>query len=136
MGTHEEVLAYFENDRFASMQGISIEQVGDGSAVCSVQLGAEHCNAAGSVQGGLIFTLADFAFAVAANSQSIGTVTLDATIHFLKPGLAGRLTATATRTAATRTISVYRVDITDEGGSLIAQSTVTGFTKQPRPAGE
>ena len=44
---------------------VEIEEVDDGYAKCSLEIQPHHLNAANTVMGGAIFTLADFAFAVA-----------------------------------------------------------------------
>ena len=67
---------FFKDDRFQKLVGVNIEEVGDGYAVCGVNLDENHFNADGIVQGGVIYTLADSAFAVAANSGEFFTVTL------------------------------------------------------------
>lgn len=54
-----------------------------------------HLNAAGTVQGGALFTLADFAFAVAANAGGVLTVSLQNSISFLRAAKPARLTARA-----------------------------------------
>ena len=64
----EEARAYFEKDRFATENGIVIEEVSPASAVCTMEITARHRNAEGGVMGGAIFTLVDLAYAAAANS--------------------------------------------------------------------
>ena len=70
----------FSQDLYAmEVTGVKIERVeyleeegkGKGSALCSVDLKAEHRNAVGGVMGGVLFTLADLAFAAAANSECL-----------------------------------------------------------------
>lgn len=129
MKTIEEIRAYFENDRFATEQGMVIDSVDEDSAVCSVTLCDGHNNAVGIVQGGLVFTLADFAFAVAVNHEVAETVTLDSMIHFLRPSTGTRLIATATCEHRSRTICVYRVDVVDDNGVAVAKVSTTGYTR-------
>ena len=129
MKTIDEIRAFFRGDLFASGQGISIDSVAEDTATCSVELGPGHLNAVGSAQGGLIFTLADFAFAVAANNQVAGTVTLNSTISYLRPPKGCRLTATATCIKRGRNVCFYQVSVNDETGNMIAQVSTTGYTK-------
>ena len=63
----EQIQKVFANDRFATDNGAVIEQVDEGYAKCWLEIQPHHLNAAGTVMGGAIFTLADFAFAVASN---------------------------------------------------------------------
>ena len=132
MRTLEELRALFEADRFAMEAGIGIDSAADGEAVCSLALGPGHLNAEGYPQGGLMYTLADFAFAVAANHSRPVTVTLDGTIHYMKATRAKRLSAKAVPRSAGRTTCVYEVLITDEAGNEVALATFTGYTKRPK----
>ncbi|MDL2252608.1 PaaI family thioesterase [Ruminococcaceae bacterium OttesenSCG-928-I18] len=127
MKTIEEIRAHFQKDRFAAKLGIQIERAGQGEAVCSVQVTEEQKNALGRVQGGFLFTLADFTFAVAANSRQMGTVTLDSHIHYLAAPADGRLTAMAVPKSTGGRISVYEVFIRDEHGQEVALMTATGY---------
>lgn len=140
MKNTEEMRAILENDCFATGAGIVLGQVEDGCAVCSVQLGPQHLNAAGVAQGGLVFTLADFAFAAAANSclpSGAGTaVTLNCDIHYFSgPGEGQRLVATATPASLGRRITVYQVDVRTEEDTPVALATITGYVKSARPQG-
>ena len=75
--TLEEVRKIFEGDRFATENGAVIEEIGEHSATCSLVITDSHCNAMGAVMGGTYFMLADFAFAVAANWEKMGCVSLE-----------------------------------------------------------
>jgi acyl-CoA thioesterase len=130
MRTLEELRQYFGGDHFAVRLGIAIEAVSEREAVCSLALDGTHLNAQGTAQGGVIFTLADFAFAVAANAVSPGTVTLNAGIQYLAPGTGARLVATARPVGASGRTSVYQVTVCGEKGRLVAIMTATGFAKQ------
>ena len=62
----------FEKDRFATDNGAVIDEVDDHYAKCSLKIEDRHRNAMGAVMGGVYFTLADFALAVASNWQEMG----------------------------------------------------------------
>ena len=66
----------FEGDLFVT-QGLSavIDDAAYGWARCSMDIEPRHCNALGIPMGGTMFTLADFAFAVAANQNGRAVVT-------------------------------------------------------------
>lgn len=128
MASIEELKEYFGNDQFAVHQGVEITGLAEDGATCSVALQKTHFNALGYVQGGMIFTLADFTFAVAANSRQYGAVTVNSTINFLRPAQGTRLDARATLVSGGR-ICVYRVDVTDDGGKTVAVATITGYMK-------
>ena len=66
----------FIQDLFVSEGlGAVIDEADYGYARCSMEIQPRHCNALGIPMGGTIFTLADFAFAVAANQRGRDVVT-------------------------------------------------------------
>ncbi len=124
----------FANDTFATeATGIHIDYVDEDTTVCSLQLDNRHLNAKGSVMGGVIFTLADFAFAIAANSsilaeqkESLQWVSSSSTIHFLSSPKGHSLIATTTRIKQGRTQALFQVSITDSYNRQIALVSTTG----------
>lgn len=125
--TLEEVRRIFEGDRFATENGAVIEEIGDHSAVCSLVITDSHRNAMGAVMGGTYFMLADFAFAVAANWQKIGCVSLHSDISFLSAAKGKKLIAKAICVKNGKTTSCYRIDVMDDLGNLTAMVTATGY---------
>jgi len=125
--TLEEVKKIFEGDRFATENGAVIEEIGDHSAVCSLVITDLHRNAMGAVMGGTYFMLADFAFAVAANWEKMGCVSLRSDISFLGAAKGEKLIAKAVCVKEGKTTACYRVDVTDELGNLAATVTATGY---------
>ena len=125
--TLEEVRNIFEGDRFATENGAVIEEIGDHSAICSLVITNSHRNAMGAVMGGTYFMLADFAFAVAANWEKMGCVSLRSDISFLGPAKGEKLIAKAVCIKDGRTTVCYRVNVTDEYGNLTATVTATGY---------
>jgi acyl-CoA thioesterase len=79
-----------------------------------------HINGVGLVHGGALFTLADFAFAAAANSHEEVAVAINASISYLKGVKAGTLYAEAEEISNSRKISTYSIRVTDSSGQLIA----------------
>lgn len=123
----EEVRKIFEGDRFATENGAVIEEIGERSATCSLIITDSHRNAMGAVMGGTYFMLADFAFAVAANHEKMGCVSLRSDISFLGSAKGEKLIAKAVCIKDGRTTACYRVDVTDNLGNLTATVTVTGY---------
>jgi len=73
------------------------------------------------VHGGAIFTLADFTFAVAANTHGTVTVAINGNMSFMKAAFKGGiLTATATEVSINPKLGTYTVNVTDDNGDLIA----------------
>ena len=138
MGTFENIdaaRAYFEGDRFAMENGITIDALDEEGSACSVALTSRHKNAMGNAMGGAIFTLADIAFAVAANHRHHPTVAQQVSVNFLNAGRGARLIARAACKKDGRGSCVYNVDVTDETGRDVAQIVVTGFKLPKRDIG-
>ena len=130
MLTMDELKNYFAADRFAILTtGIEIISASPEKAVCRMPIKDIHLNAGNVVQGGAVFTLADFAFAVAANSEGIITVSMSSNISFLKPATGEYLTATATRIAKTRHSCLYEIYVGNDAGNTVAHCTMNGFIK-------
>ena len=72
-----------ENDRFATFIGIELVEMEPGYAMakCYRRKSLKWCN---MIQGGAIFTLADFAFAAAANASGQITVGINANIAYFR----------------------------------------------------
>ena len=125
--TLDDVREKFSQDRFATVNGAVIDAVDEGYAQCSVKLNETHRNALGDVMGGAIFTLADFAFAVASNWNKNPQVSLNASISFLGRAKGERLIAKAQKIKEGRTTCYYEVKVGDELGNQVAHMTSSGF---------
>ena len=109
-----ETREFFKADRFA------VEAAG---AVI------EDAREAGAVMGGAIFTLADFAFAVAANCGGGAiTVSLNSQITYLSGAKGVKLIAEANCVRQGKTTCYYRVTVSDELGTQVAEVVTTGYT--------
>jgi acyl-CoA thioesterase len=87
--------------------------------------------------GGLVFTLADTAFAIACNEDERVTVAGGADITFLKSTTSGQtLTATAVRRARSGRTGLYDIRVTDETGDLVAEVRGRSITTDRRPPAE
>lgn len=123
----------FEADHFSTLVGIEIVSVGDHQACCRLQVQPHHRNAMGVAMGGCQYTLADFAAAVAANSEyieegAIHFVTLNSTIHYLAPARAEVLVADCLALKHGRTTALYQTNIHAEGDSrllAVVQTTMS-----------
>ena len=130
MSRLEEAREFFKADIFATQTtGIVIEEVADGYARCSLETEEKHMAAHHHVMGGALFTMADFAFAVAANgfAEKI-TVSQHVSMTFLSPAKGRELLAEARCLKAGRTTCLYQVDVRDELGTYVAHGEVNGFT--------
>lgn len=124
-----EVREIFKGDRFAAENGMVIDEIGDHYAKCSVKLTDVHRNAMGGVMGGVHFTLADFAFAVASNWQHMGTVALSTDIAFIGGVKGDSLTAVAELVKDGRSVNCYHITVKDNLGNIVADVKTVGFHK-------
>lgn len=129
MPTIEELTKRFQGDRFAAQAGVEIREAEPGRALCAMPLRPCHMNANNTPMGGAVFTLADFAYAVASNGFTDRIiVSQQVAITFLAPAKGTELLAEAKCLKSGRTTCLYEVDVRDELGTYVAHATVNGFT--------
>jgi acyl-CoA thioesterase len=116
----QKIEAFFQKDKFAELTGIKLLDVSEGRAKAMLEITDNHLNSAGTVHGGVIFTLADFAFEVASNSYGTLAVAINAQISFFKAVSAGVLYAEAKELSLHPKLASYTIDVTNETGELIA----------------
>lgn len=131
MPTLEQAKAFFANDRYATeATGIVIEEARQGYARCRLDLDARHRNAVGGVMGGVMFTMADFVFAISTNFEVPSTVTTVANISFLSAAKGDTLYGESRLIKDGRSTCVYEVSITDNTGTTVALVTMHGMHLQ------
>ena len=119
---------YFGQDQYSAQQtGIEILDAKNGYAKCSLRIEDKHKNAQGRVMGGVIFTMADYAFAIAANLGRSPTVTHTSQIVYLSFTSGNVLFAETEKIREGRKTCFYKIMITDDTGAEIAYVTTTGF---------
>jgi acyl-CoA thioesterase len=134
----EFVREVFADDRYLALTDVVIEEIGEDYCRCSMEIAPKHLNIANRVQGGAIYTLADSAFAVACNvghlarGEDLITVSQSATINYLRAVSAGTLYAEGRRIGGGKKMALYRMDVTDEQGHLIATMNGNAYTVPKR----
>lgn len=99
-------------DIFRENLGIQIVEVKEGYAKLSLKVTKDHTNSLGAAHGGVIFSLADCAFAEACNYGETVAVAVQVSINYLKPAFEGdTLTAEAVRVSEGKTLGLYHVTI-------------------------
>jgi acyl-CoA thioesterase len=117
----QELKQFFSTgDLFARHSGIELVDLGPGWAKASMKIEPFHFNGAKTVHGGAIFTLADFAFAVASNSHGSLAMGINTSMSFVKAALKGTLYAEATEQSRNPKLASYSVMITDDAGDVVA----------------
>ncbi|OGT98201.1 MAG: phenylacetic acid degradation protein [Geobacteraceae bacterium GWC2_48_7] len=107
-------------DLFAKHTGIELIDVAPGWSKVCMKIQPYHFNGARTVHGGAIFTLADFAFAVASNSHGTLSMGINASISFVKAATKGILFAEAKEQSLNPKLASYSVTVTDEENDVVA----------------
>jgi acyl-CoA thioesterase len=128
----DEIREFFQRDSFASHNGIKVVKISPGSAKAQMTVTKEHLNGVGTVHGGALFTLADFTFAMAANSHGRVTVAINANISYIKAVSSGILTATAREVSKGGRIASYTIEVIDEEGDIVALFQGMAYRKREK----
>ncbi|MBL0226772.1 MAG: PaaI family thioesterase [Geobacteraceae bacterium] len=117
----KEITQFFSReDLFARHSGIELVDAGPGWAKASMKIEPFHFNGARTVHGGAIFTLADFAFAVACNSHGTLAMGISTSVSFVKAATGGTLYAEATEQSRNPRLASYSVQVTDDQHAVVA----------------
>jgi acyl-CoA thioesterase len=113
--------ALFERDRASQALGMQLAAVRPGWARVVMRVRADMVNGHGVCHGGIVFALADSAFAFACNSHNESTVAAAASIDFLSGARAGdELTAEASELWRSRRNGIYEIGVCNQRGERIA----------------
>ncbi len=126
----DAIKEFSENDRFAKQIGIELVEVSKGSAKAKMKITDIHLNAVNTVHGGAIFSLADYAFAIAANTHGNISVALNVNISFLKAVSEGTLFAEAEEVSINPKIATYNIRVLNEHNELIATFQGMAYRKE------
>ena len=111
----------YENDKASRALGIRIEIPEPGSAIATMTVREDMANGFDICHGGLIFTLADTAFAFACNAYNDVTVAGSGTVEFLRPAFVGdELRAVALEEHRGRRSGVYAVEVVNQRDEFVA----------------
>jgi acyl-CoA thioesterase len=122
-----------QNDRLAGLLGMRLEEVAPGSCRVSLQVSEDMLNAVGLTHGGVTYSLADFAFAVASNSH--GTVAVALTTQMSYPAasrVGDRLTANAREENLGGKTALYSIEVRSDSGKLVGLFSGTVFRRDDR----
>lgn len=113
---------------FAKLIGMRLVDLKPGEATISIEMRDDLRQPSGVLHGGVTATLIDTAMAFAVRTRlSIGeaTATIDLTIHYVRPHLAGTFTCTARVVRAGKRIFTVSADVHNDEGKLIATGLST-----------
>ena len=113
--------ALWRGDAASQKFGMRIESCGPGRATVTMAIRPDMVNGHRICHGGLVFTLADSAFAFACNSYGDNTVAAGASIEFLRPAREGDLLrAVATERWRAGRAGIYEIEVTNQRGETVA----------------
>ena len=113
--------AMYANDKASRMLGMTVEEVGPGYARLAMTVREDMVNGHAICHGGLIFALADSAFAFGCNAYNKVTVAQGCEIEFVASAmLEDRLTAVCRERSLRGRNGVYDVEVTRQDGETIA----------------
>ena len=115
------VEALWRGDAASQGLGMQVQARGPGRATVSMRVRADMVNGHGICHGGLVFALADSAFAFACNSYGENTVAAGAAIEFLKPARLGDvLSASAAERWRAGRAGIYEIEVRNQQDELVA----------------
>ena len=114
----------------AELIGFTVEEIGGGRAVGSLQSGPQHANPMGTLHGGVLCDLADAAMGMAfvttlAPDESFTTMALS--INFFRPVWRARLRAEARVMNRGKNVGYVECTVTDQDGKQVAKANSTCF---------
>jgi acyl-CoA thioesterase len=116
------VEALLRGDTASRALGIEVLCVAAGCVSIAMTVRSDMLNGHGTCHGGILFALADSAFAFACNSHGEAMVAAGAHIEYLAPAVLGdRIVARATETSRSQRHGIYDVVLTVKAGEPIAQ---------------
>lgn len=122
-----------QSDRFiCEMVGIKLTAAGEGTATAELLLTPMHLNGVGICQGGVLFSIADYALAAAFNYTADSVVSQDVSICYCRSAKSGKIIAKATETVRTHSTTLGDVVVMDEVGNVLAHARGRGYILRKR----
>jgi acyl-CoA thioesterase len=113
--------ALLAGDQASSSLGMRMEEVKPGAARLRMTVRSDMVNGHGICHGGIVFALADSAFAVACNTYNAVTVAAAASIDFLAPvRVNDELTAQARELWRSKRSGIYEIVVSNQRGEAVA----------------
>ena len=129
----EQLRASMENSPYPRFLGFRLLELAEGYAKVAVTLRVEHTNFFGIVHGGLVMSLADYAFACSCNSFGKPRVAVQFSTNFISaPATDGDLVAEAKTVYAGESMALTEISIIDARGRMVARATGTAMARPGR----
>lgn len=115
-------------DRFSAWLGLELVSVAPGACTCRMTVREEMVNGFGVTHGGIVFSLADSAFAFACNSSGFVTVSIENGIRYPAAVYAGDvLTAVVREAGSSKRLGYFAAEVTNQDGKVVGLFTGTSF---------
>ena len=111
---------FIKADPYARHLGVEVLEASKGYAKAKLAIRAHHLNSAGTVHGGVIFSLADVVFSVSSNSHGTLAMAVNASISFFKAVSRGVLYAEAKEVSLNPRLATYLISVRNDNGEKIA----------------
>lgn len=122
--------ALWSGDKASQALGMKILSVGEGRSEVTMVVREDMLSGHELVHGGMVFTLADSAFALACNSRNQTSYAMSCSIDFVRPAVLGdELTAKAEERSHTRSSGFYEITVTNQHGKVIAHFRGRSYTR-------
>jgi acyl-CoA thioesterase len=128
----DDATKFLEADPFSKQLGIRLISASPGKSTLQLDISDTHLNSHGTVHGGVIFSLADVAFAVASNTSGIPAVAINTSITYMKAASSGILIAEAKEFSSNPKLGSYVVEVYDHNREKIAVFQGLAYRKSPR----
>jgi acyl-CoA thioesterase len=127
-----KLLELFKKDTYSDLIGARLEAVEPGYCRVSVVVTESMLNFHGTTHGGIVFGLADIAFAAACNSHGQVAVALSMDIHYLHPSKVGdHLVAEAKEVSRSAATALYDITVTvKDSDQIIAKLQAMAYRKR------
>ena len=118
-------------DKFARHLQAEIVKVEPEYAKTKLKIREELLNGLGFAHGGAIFSLIDYAFALASNNAKENGLAINATINFIKSaGLGEEIFAEVKQVSRSRRLGTYQGFVTNQNGDILAQFQAMAYLKE------
>ncbi|HKP30650.1 MAG TPA: hotdog fold thioesterase [Gemmatimonadales bacterium] len=124
----EVVEGMLARDRFSAWLGMELVSVEAGACTCRMTVREEMVNGFGVSHGGIVFSLADSAFAFACNSSGFITVSIENSIRYpsaIHPG--DVLTAVVRQMGESKRLGYFAGEVTNQNGNIVGLFTGTSY---------
>lgn len=127
----EAILEKVSNDPYARFLGITVDDVAEGYAKVSMDVTNHMLNIHQTANGGVIFSLADIAFAIASNTYDQVAVGINVNISYIAAGRANeKLHAVAVEVSKNPRLGFYHMEVKNEKDELIATAEGMVYRKK------